>query len=112
MEARDVTNGWQAGPADRRDRVRRRPIAVLAGTTRCSGEIGGRTGWYYGDWLWSLRGFLDLLCGGGGIRRRPVLTGSSTIDGEKRGIDEGDSIWSRKGATFSDKSARLEFGLT
>ena len=25
---------------------------------------------------------------------------------------EGDSIWSRKGATFSDKSARQEFGLT
>ena len=25
---------------------------------------------------------------------------------------EGDSLWSRKGATFSDKSARQEFGLT
>jgi hypothetical protein len=25
---------------------------------------------------------------------------------------EGDSIWSRKGATLSDKSARQEFGLT
>jgi len=25
---------------------------------------------------------------------------------------EGDSIWKRKGATFSDKSARQEFGLT
>ena len=25
---------------------------------------------------------------------------------------EGDSIWNRKGATFSDKSARQEFGLT
>ena len=25
---------------------------------------------------------------------------------------EGESIWSGKGATFSDKSARLEFGLT
>lgn len=25
---------------------------------------------------------------------------------------EGDSIWSRKGATLSDKSARKEFGLT
>jgi DNA gyrase/topoisomerase IV subunit A len=25
---------------------------------------------------------------------------------------EGDSTWSQKGATFSDKSARLEFGLT
>jgi uncharacterized protein YbjT (DUF2867 family) len=32
-------------------------------------RIGGRTGWYYGDWLWSLRGFLDLLCGGIGVRR-------------------------------------------
>ncbi|MCX7407245.1 MAG: SDR family oxidoreductase [Planctomycetales bacterium] len=32
-------------------------------------RIGGRTGWYYGNWLWSLRGFLDLLIGGVGIRR-------------------------------------------
>lgn len=32
-------------------------------------RIGGRTGWYYGDWLWSLRGFLDLLMGGVGVRR-------------------------------------------
>lgn len=32
-------------------------------------RIGGRTGWYYGNWLWSLRGFLDLLCGGVGVRR-------------------------------------------
>ncbi len=32
-------------------------------------RIGGRTGWYYGNWLWSLRGFLDLLVGGVGIRR-------------------------------------------
>jgi hypothetical protein len=32
-------------------------------------RIGGETGWYYGDWLWSLRGFLDLLVGGVGVRR-------------------------------------------
>jgi hypothetical protein len=32
-------------------------------------RIGGRTGWYYADWLWSLRGFLDLLVGGVGVRR-------------------------------------------
>jgi uncharacterized protein YbjT (DUF2867 family) len=32
-------------------------------------RVGGRTGWYYGDWLWRLRGFLDLLVGGVGIRR-------------------------------------------
>jgi hypothetical protein len=32
-------------------------------------RLGGQTGWYYGNWLWSLRGFLDLLCGGVGVRR-------------------------------------------
>jgi uncharacterized protein YbjT (DUF2867 family) len=32
-------------------------------------RIGGTTGWYYGDWLWRLRGFLDLLVGGIGLRR-------------------------------------------
>ena len=32
-------------------------------------RIGGETGWYYGDWLWQLRGFLDLLFGGVGVRR-------------------------------------------
>lgn len=32
-------------------------------------RIGGRTGWYYGNWLWSVRGFLDLLIGGVGLRR-------------------------------------------
>lgn len=28
------------------------------------------TGWYYGDWLWDLRGFIDKLFGGVGSRRR------------------------------------------
>lgn len=32
-------------------------------------RIGGRVGWYYGDWLWQFRGFLDLLVGGVGMRR-------------------------------------------
>ncbi len=32
-------------------------------------RIGGRTGWYYGTWLWSIRGFLDRLVGGVGLRR-------------------------------------------
>ncbi len=31
--------------------------------------IGGNTGWYYGNWLWQLRGFLDKLVGGVGMRR-------------------------------------------
>jgi uncharacterized protein YbjT (DUF2867 family) len=32
-------------------------------------QIGGAAGWYYANWLWRLRGWLDLLVGGVGIRR-------------------------------------------
>jgi Protein of unknown function (DUF2867) len=32
-------------------------------------KIGGDTGWYYADWLWGLRGGLDLVAGGVGLRR-------------------------------------------
>lgn len=31
--------------------------------------IGGDTGWYYANWLWKIRGFLDKLAGGVGLRR-------------------------------------------
>lgn len=31
--------------------------------------IGGKTGWYYGNWLWEIRGFIDQLVGGVGMRR-------------------------------------------
>lgn len=31
--------------------------------------IGGETGWYYADWLWELRGFIDKVFGGVGTRR-------------------------------------------
>ncbi|MGV3696851.1 SDR family oxidoreductase [Flavobacterium sp.] len=31
--------------------------------------IGGNTGWYYGDWLWEFRGFIDKLFGGVGLKR-------------------------------------------
>lgn len=32
-------------------------------------SIGGKNGWYYGNWLWEIRGFLDQLVGGVGLRR-------------------------------------------
>lgn len=32
-------------------------------------RIGGSTGWYYATWLWVLRGFIDKICGGVGLRR-------------------------------------------
>lgn len=32
-------------------------------------QLGGAIGWYYGDWLWTLRGLLDRALGGVGMRR-------------------------------------------
>jgi uncharacterized protein YbjT (DUF2867 family) len=32
-------------------------------------NIGGETGWYYANWLWQIRGVLDKLVGGVGLRR-------------------------------------------
>ncbi|CAN5321883.1 SDR family oxidoreductase [soil metagenome] len=31
--------------------------------------IGGLTGWYYGNWLWKVRGLIDKFFGGVGLRR-------------------------------------------
>jgi uncharacterized protein YbjT (DUF2867 family) len=31
--------------------------------------IGGSNGWYHADWLWEMRGWLDRLIGGSGLRR-------------------------------------------
>ncbi len=42
------------------------PPEVVFGRIR---RIGGQTGWYYADALWHLRGFIDLLVGGIGLRR-------------------------------------------
>lgn len=32
-------------------------------------SIGGERGWYYADWLWHIRGFIDKIFGGVGLRR-------------------------------------------
>jgi uncharacterized protein YbjT (DUF2867 family) len=32
-------------------------------------RIGGRRGWYFGNWLWKLRGWMDLAVGGVGLKR-------------------------------------------
>ena len=31
--------------------------------------IGGDRGWFYGDWMWQIRGMVDRLLGGAGLRR-------------------------------------------
>ena len=47
-------------------------------------RIGGKTGWYYGDWMWKLRGFIDKIFGGVGLRRgrtnETKLSAGDTVD--------------------------------
>lgn len=80
MESHEVETSWSmAGPipgdpdwsggtvfTDRRTKeVGAPPGAVFRAICR----IGGGNGWYAADWLWRLRGFLDHLIGGPGLRR-------------------------------------------
>ncbi|WP_347838083.1 SDR family oxidoreductase [uncultured Draconibacterium sp.] len=46
-------------------------------------RIGGATGWYYANWLWQIRGLMDKMAGGVGLRR-----GRTSSDS----IKEGDAI--------------------
>jgi uncharacterized protein YbjT (DUF2867 family) len=59
---------WSGGTvlADRRDRHVDAPPAVVYAVLNA---IGGKKGWYWGEWLWAIRGFMDQLVGGVGMRR-------------------------------------------
>ena len=48
---------------------RKKKVDNLNGCKNKIWSIGGKNGWYYGNWLWRLRGFLDKIFGGVGLRR-------------------------------------------
>ena len=87
---RDLNDGridtsWSdaVGPSTNRDKLvslesregliverRRLPVSAPAGMVyRVCAGIGGGRGWYFANWAWSLRGMLDRLLGGAGLRR-------------------------------------------
>jgi uncharacterized protein YbjT (DUF2867 family) len=47
-------------------------------------SIGGDEGWYYANWLWRVRGFLDKVVGGVGLRRgrtnRKTISAGDSLD--------------------------------
>jgi hypothetical protein len=43
--------------------------AVADAVYRSFARLGGERGWLYMDWAWQLRGLIDRLCGGVGMRR-------------------------------------------
>ncbi len=49
--------------------IRKRELANTEKTLSRIWAIGWKTGWYYGNWLWNIRGFVDLMFGGVGMRR-------------------------------------------
>ena len=62
-------------------------------------RIGGDTGWYAANWLWRLRGLLDLMVGGPGLRR-------GRKDPEFPGVGETIDFW-RVEAYAPDRLLRL-----
>ncbi len=48
---------------------RKRKVNQAGDTLDKIWKIGGDTGWYYGNWMWNARGFLDKMLGGVGVRR-------------------------------------------
>lgn len=63
-------------------------------------RIGGATGWYYADWLWRLRGFLDLLVGGVGLRR-------GRRNGEQVTVGDAVDFWRVEAFEEFEESRRL-----
>ena len=51
------------------DRRERHTLASPANVSATYSSLGGRRGWLYGDLLWRIRGVLDRIVGGVGIRR-------------------------------------------
>lgn len=49
--------------------IRRKKIEDIPICLNKIWSIGGKTGWYYANWLWEIRGFLDKANGGVGLRR-------------------------------------------
>lgn len=49
--------------------LRKREIENIPECLNKIWSIGGETGWYYANWLWGIRGFLDKVVGGVGLRR-------------------------------------------
>lgn len=46
-----------------------RQVVNIPASTEKLWKIGDKTGWFYATWLWKIRGFLDKLVGGVGLRR-------------------------------------------
>ena len=81
-------------------------VPVPAATVYCSfAGLGGARGWLYMNWVWHLRGLLDRLVGGVGMRRGRARSGQPA-----RGRGAGLLACRGRGAGSSDPLARRDEG--
>jgi len=59
---------WSGGTELHDERVRQTPASIEAAFAAVT-SLGGEKGWHRGEWLWRVRGVLDQLWGGPGVRR-------------------------------------------
>jgi len=85
MNARDIETAWSDALTSSQGHkspvtlistegliIERRQMIVSASAEtvyKCFTRLGGARGWLYMDWAWQLRGIVDRLCGGVGMRR-------------------------------------------
>jgi len=83
---------------------------------RCIERIGGDHGWYACDLLWRVRGFIDLLQGGAGMRRgrpsSPTLRVGDTVDSFRVETIERNRLLRLKSEMNLPGRAWLEFEVT
>ena len=58
--------------------IKTRKVADTARALEKIWSIGGENGWYFADLLWNIRGFIDRIVGGVGIRRGRTSPGEIT----------------------------------
>jgi uncharacterized protein YbjT (DUF2867 family) len=116
MARHDVETHWSmAGPIPGdpdwaggkvfRDRRELRVAAPDWSVFRAVCRVGGGHGWYAADWLWRVRGWLDVLAGGPGLRR-------GRRDPEQVGFGEALDFWRVTGITRDRRLAlRAEMKL-
>jgi uncharacterized protein YbjT (DUF2867 family) len=80
IEAREVETNWSmagpipgdpdwAGGTAYKDEREMEIAAPAWAVFDALGQLGGSKGWYGGRWLWKLRGWIDIVFGGPGLRR-------------------------------------------
>jgi uncharacterized protein YbjT (DUF2867 family) len=92
------------------DRREHSSSAAPREVARVFSELGGKRGWLYADFLWELRGLLDRMVGGFGMRRGR-RSATDLARGRCRGLLARRGLGSRRPAQAARRNATARKGL-